>query len=96
MTENVHRTLEPFNGLRKGLCILSGDRSRCDGEMDESYSEFLRHLGKVGRRWLPLRLVIRPVIHNAAYSLFGQEIQIRCEQLSGDEDLRRDLEHSNL
>ena len=64
--------------------------------MHESYPEFLRDLCKIRRQWLSHRLIIGPVVHYAANTLFGHELQILFKQLPANIDLGRQFERLDL
>jgi len=64
--------------------------------MREGYPEFLRNPCKVGRQWLPGRLVVRPVVHDTPNTLFGHEPQVMFEQLATNIDLGLQLQRSYL
>lgn len=64
--------------------------------MHESHAEFLRNLCKIRRQWLSHRLIVSPVVHDAAKTLFGHEVQILFKQLPGNIDLGRQFERPYL
>ena len=64
--------------------------------MRESHPELIGYPGKIVRQWLPWRLAIKPVVHDAANPLFGQQPYIAFKQLPTREDLGRQFQYSYL
>ena len=64
--------------------------------MNEVDAVFRGRPGQLRRRWLSGRFVVGSNADYAANSLFGQQTQVRCEQLPARKDLRRNFKYAHL